>query len=124
MSSVSASDFKNVTNLNYPNEDIEYILDLAIDTLNIYGNLSLDNMSGSAGSKTVDLTGRERAAVFHTARAIYQSFFKEPATVSLAGLTVSISDLMSNPTVEASVRLMAKKLSGIAFKVGEDTSGM
>lgn len=117
----SASDWTNVMNLpDLVTENAEYILDFAIDELNLRGT-SISNLSGTAGSKTVSLTSEERAGVFEVARAIYYSFFKGIETVTGGGMAVSSSDLMSNPVVVALIEKIARRLrlSTIAFKVGE-----
>ena len=124
MSSVSASDFKNVMNINDSLTNLEYVLDLAIDVLNLYGAEAIDNMAGSGGSKTVTLTSRQRGGVFLLARVIYHEFYKHKKNVSVGGVTLTVTDLLSNPTVMSTVEKMSKKLSTVDFLVGEDTSGM
>jgi len=125
---VSATDWKNVMNLpDLTSIDAEYILDLAIDCLNLYG-ANISNMAGDTpGSKTVTLTSKEKAAVFIVARAIYYGFYREVTTASVAGLAVGPADLMSNPQVLQIIREAAKRLEqheGVPFTVAEDTSGI
>ena len=124
MASVTAEDFINVMNIDDSATNMEYVLDLAIDTLNLYGAEAIDNMSGDAGSKTVTLTSRQRGGVFHLARVIYHEFFKHKKSVNVGGVTLTVTDLLSNPTVMSAVEKIAKKLSTVDFHVGEDTSGI
>ena len=128
MASVKASDWKNVMNLTDKPTDTqaEYILDLAIDTLNLFG-ATLSNMTGETpGSKTVTLTSKQRGAVFHAARAIYYGFFKEIKVASTGGVTVSVTDLVSNPEVVKTIKEAAKRLeakdTGIPFVVAHADS--
>lgn len=129
MASVSGQDLINVMNLpaTFTVTHAEYVLDLAIDTLNLYGaNLSNMNGSNPAGSKTVDLTSKQRGAVFHAARAIYYAFFKEIEAVAVGELSVSVTDLASNPVVLKTIKEAAKRLeakdSGIPFVVAHADS--
>lgn len=126
MVSVKASDWKNVMNLDTEISDTkaEYVLDLAIDTLNIYG-ASLSNMTGAtAGSKTVTLTSKQRGAVFQAARVIYYGFFKEIESAGVGPLTVTTTDLASNPALIALIKEIAKRLASVPFVVAHDTSGI
>ena len=125
MASVTGEDWRNVMNLTaMSDENAEYILDLAIDTLNALGT-SLDNMAGVT-PKTVTLTSKERGGVFIAARAIYYGFFKGIETVGVAGLAVTSSDLMSDPATLKLLVTIAGRVEAageIAFVVGEDTTG-
>lgn len=128
MTSVSGQDFINVMDLpaEFTKTHAEYVLDLAIDTLNLFG-ATLPNMNGGdAGSKTVDLTSKQRGAVFYAARAIYYAFFKEIEATALADIAVSVTDLASNPEVLKTIKEAAKRLeakdSGIAFVVAHADS--
>jgi len=123
MASVNAQDFINVMNISDSTTNIEYVLDLAIDTLNLYGAESIDNMAGGP-PKTVTLTSKQRGGVFHLARVIYHEFFKGRETVAVGGMTVTAIELLVNPTVTSAVEKIAKKLSTVDFQVGEDTSGI
>lgn len=124
MASVTASDFINVMGITDSATNMEYVLDLAIDTLNLYGAESIDNMSGGAGTKTVTLTSRQRGGVFHLARVIYFEFFKDRRSASGGGINVTAIELLANPTVMSAVEKIAKKLSTVDFHVAEDTSGI
>ena len=91
--------------------DAEAILDQAIDCLNLEGNLELSNMQGTAGSKTVGATSKERGAILYVARAIYSSFYQNASTsTSISGMSITITDVLSNPVVAETVQRMARKL--------------
>ncbi len=130
MVGVSASDLDAIMNLGGAISDtnLEQIIDLAIDTLNLFG-AELPNMSGEAGSKIVTLTSKEKAAVFIAARAIKYGFYYSIGNVVVEGLSVSVSDLASNPVVMNTIKEAAQKLkeveqkkSGIPFIVAKASS--
>lgn len=129
MANVTADDWKNVMNLTeMDDKDAEYILDMAIDLLNIY-DVELSNMSGTVGSKMVSLTSKQRGGVFLVARAIYYSMYKTIETASVGTLSVSATDLLSNPTVVENLEKVADLLQadteeGIPFIVAHDESGI
>lgn len=129
MASVTADDWKNVMNLGeMDDKHAEYVLDMAIDLLNIY-DVQLSNMSGTEGSKTMTLTSKERGGVFLVARAVYYSMYQNIETASGGGITVSATDLLSNPTVVETVEKVANRLQAdnyerIPFIVAHDESGI
>jgi len=130
--SVSASDLDTILNLSgqVSDENLEAILDLAIDSLNIFG-ASLSNMTGTAGTKTVDLTSQQRGAVLIVAREIYNKFYKGAGTATATGgFTVTVGDLLNDNDLAALLEKLGEKLAmsstsvGVAFSVAEDTSGI
>jgi hypothetical protein len=93
----------------------EPILIQTIDLIKLYGgeDVSINNLSGTIGSKTATVTEKQRGAIYMAARAIYASFYKNSATktVSLSGINISSQvDLMSNPAVLASIKEAAELL--------------
>ena len=124
MVSVSASDFKNVMHITDSDTNMEYVLDMAINTLNLFGAEAIDNMSGDAGSKTVTLTSKQQGGVFLAAQIIYEQMFKDRGNVGIGGVTVTTADLLANPVVMSTIEKIAKKLSTVNFHVAEDTSGL
>ena len=132
---VTAQDFINVMHITDTPTQMEYVLDLAIDSLNICGT-NLSNMSGEAGSKTVTLTSKQRGGVFQVAHKIYYTFWKPAGTGGgtseawsvggLSGSATTTTDIMSNPEVWGLVESIGAKLAstseGIAFIVAEDSS--
>jgi hypothetical protein len=130
MVSVTAATLKGVMDLAdaiISDTEMEGIIDLAVDVLNLYGAPDLANMSGTAGTKTLSLTSKEKAAVFLVARDIYYGFFEDKESVSVGGVSVTTSDVLSNAELKATIQLAAKKLQHadeLAFNVGEDTSGI
>ncbi len=70
-----------------PPEDIETIIDQAIDMLNIY-NLSIPNLGGlTPGSKSVTLSSPQRGAVLAVAKAIFYGMYRDQTNASAQGLT-------------------------------------
>ena len=119
MVNVTASDLNALLNLSggVSDTNLEIIIDEAIDLLNLHG-ADLANMTGTAGSKTVGLEGKERGAVFMVARAVYYSFCKGVDQTSVGGMVVSSPDLMSNPNVLRTVKEAARKLTELEVDVG------
>lgn len=119
MASISASDFTDlIQDSEISAANAEKILDHAINLLNLYGDLDLPNMGGTAGSKTVGLQSKEQGAVFEVARAVYYSFFKGVDLVGVGGLTVSSPDLLANPAVINAVKEAARRLVELEVGVG------
>jgi len=123
MVSVNAQHFIDVMNITHSKTQMEPVLDLAIDTLNLYGATSISNMTGDAGSKTVTLTSKQRAGVFLIARMIYYDFYVGIENVS-APVTVTAANLLTNPAYVSALREISKRLSTVKFAVAEDTSGI
>ena len=126
MVSVTAALFKSLMNLpDLSDENAEYLLDQAIDMLNIYG-ANISNLSGDPGSVTV--TSKERGGIFVLARNVYQKFYKRTTGATVGGLSTTDADLTSDPDLMALAENIAHKLVsssvGVAFRVGEDTSGI
>lgn len=103
-------------------ETMEAIIDTAIETLTLEGASGLSYMSGSAGSKTVSLTVKQRAAVLFVARLIYHS--GDVKTVSAGGVTAAAVDLLADPEYARRIHRYAQRLSEVPFIVAEDTSGI
>lgn len=122
MTSITYADFTSIMNLTIGDDitaiNAEKVLDLAIDSLNLY-DADLPNMTGTPGSKTVNLDTKERAAVFIVARLVYYSFYKDIQNASLNGLVVSTSDLMSNPENLKLIKEAAAQL----VKAGDSDTG-
>lgn len=117
---LTAADLDVILNLagQVPDETLEKIIDLAIDCLNLYADCDLPNMTGTAGSKQVNLNSRQKAAVFIVARAIYYGFYKGLESSTVGGLAVSTPDLMSNPNVLAAIEKAAEKLKEVEVSYG------
>lgn len=112
MVSLTATLFKALINDSVISDtNAEYIIDFAIGKINLYSHADLSLMSGTAGSKTVNLESEEYAAVLMAARSIYYSFFKGVKTSTLGGLTISSPDLESNPVVLAEIKKAARQLA-------------
>lgn len=112
MVAVTAGTFKDLMHLTQLDSAVaEKILDMAIDCLNLYGQLDMSNMAGVAGSKTLNLTSQQKAALFLVARAIYYGFYLDLSSGTIGGLNVTNpSDLMANSVVYDSLREAARLL--------------
>lgn len=93
----------------------EIVTDQAIDHLNIYLFLNdgdtLSNLDGVDGSKTLNVSSRERGAIMIVARIVYMSFLRQHGTTSnLGSLGSSTTDLMSDPTSVAVIKEVAESL--------------
>jgi len=116
---MDATDLTTVMNLSLQDiskADTEAILDLAIDTLNLVGNLSIDNMSGTVGSKTATVTQKERAAILQVARIAYYAWFHNINPQTAGGVAVSPTNLMENSEAMRTVRLYASMLQTRSFE--------
>ena len=84
-----------------PQATAEAILDNAIDTINLYANQDIANMSAG----TVTLTSPQRGAVLQVAGAIYYFFYKGQTASAIQGMAITASSIMDNPYI---VRLLEK----------------
>ena len=119
MVSVSYSDVHNVMNLTLKAisaANTENLIDYAIDMLDLHGDLSISNMTGTAGSKTVTLTQRERAAVLTVVRALYLSFYKNIDSANVAGVVITPQNVFDNPVVMRTIRECARLLKTRSFE--------
>jgi hypothetical protein len=95
----------------------EEIIDLAVDTLNLYG-ADLPNMSGVAGVKTVSVESKEKGAILLVARKIYYGFYKGSTNVSIGGLAVSNIDVLGNQSVLNFAKECASRLTELDVTLG------
>lgn len=101
----------NITVSDISAVNTEKLLDLAVDCLNLYGQLDMSNMAGTAGSKTLNITSQQKAAIMLVARTIYYSFYGGLTSSSISSLSVTKPpDLLSNPVIQDSVREAARLL--------------
>ena len=91
----------------------EAILDDAINKLNLYSNVTISNMSGVAGSKTVTLTSKQCGAVIEVAKAIYYRTYLSQLTASLGGMSGAPGNV-DHPDIVA--QRMARYLNAYEFK--------
>jgi len=104
--------------------EMENLIDVAIDTLNLFGAPTIDYMTGTTPTKTITLTSKQRGSVLLVVRNIYYGLFRGKDTVSAGGVTITASDVLANPEIVKLIKLAAKKLQTVSFGVGEDTSGL
>lgn len=113
MVSVTYSSFHSVMNLtigDIPAVNTENLLDWAIDTINLYGNVSITNMAGVAGSKTVTLTSKQRGAVFLMAKFLYPSYRGPKDKVSVDGISIQNVDPLFIPGFDVVMKRISRLL--------------
>lgn len=89
----------------------EYLIDLAIDLLNLYGAADLTNLAGVAGAKTVTVTSAQRGAILLVVRALYHSFPDAIHGVTVSGLSMNPMDVLANPVMVRLIRDAAHRLT-------------
>jgi hypothetical protein len=99
---------------NFSAEEIEGIIDHAINMLNLQGRgfFTIKNMSGTAGSKTVTLKSHVSGAVLHVAWLIYKG--RSPESVSLGALSYAPASVLVNQVAIQTFNDYVKSL--IAFE--------
>ena len=113
MVSVSYGDLHKVLNLtvgDIPAENTEDLIDWAIDTINLYGNTSINNMSGATPTKTVTLTSKQRGAVFLMAKFLYPSYRGPKDKVSVDGISVQNVDPLFTPGFDQVLKRISRLL--------------
>ena len=113
MVSVTYSAFHSVMNLtigDIPAVNTENLLDWAIDTINLYGNTAISNMTGVAGSKTVTLTSRQRGAVFILAKFLYPSYRGPKDKISVDGVSIQSVDPLFMPGFDIVMKRISRLL--------------
>lgn len=119
MPNLTADDIDTLLNLTdgVSSEIIESWIDQAIDQLNLYGDLDISNMAGTAGSKTVSLESRERGAVNMVVRTVYLKYYKDQSVTTVAGLSVA-DVVMSDSEVRLMVKQVARQLAELDVSRG------
>ena len=69
--------------------DVEYLIDDAIDTINLEAGTSIGNMTGVAGAKTVTVTSNQSAVIKPLVALMLKAFSDKSPNVSIGTLTVS-----------------------------------
>lgn len=91
---------------------MEDLTDAVIDELNLNG-LSISNMAGSAGSKTITLTSAQKGAVRRIFRVIYSSWYKNADNIQAGGvgnISLAFADLISQPETQKMITQTAALL--------------
>lgn len=112
---ITAATFKaDIDDSDLDDEVAESIIDKATDALMLYASdVTLGDMHGTAGEKTLTVSKKQRAAIYLTARAIYASYYKNAMaeqSVGIGALSVSQADMMSNPVVLGAIKEAAQLL--------------
>jgi hypothetical protein len=111
------TEFKqDINDSDISDAETEGLFNLAARTYNIFG-CNVPIMQGAtAGSKTVTYTSAQEGAVFHGARIVYVSFYKNASNTPSAGIgavNISSQDLMSNPVVWGMLKDIALELKRV-----------
>ena len=127
--STTATDLINVLNVSETATEMEYVMQLGIDALNIFG-CNISPLTGAVGAKTVTLTSAQRGGVFIVSRIIYASFYQNASNKNdtAGGISqTSVGDLMSNTTTWTTIKEVAEQLKDpdttvfrLKFKAGEN----
>lgn len=91
----------------------EKVLDQTIDLINGFASVDLPNLTGTAGSKSLNVEGRQRGIIYFAARSVYASMLMNAANKNavIGSLSVTSGDLLSNPSVLDSIKEAARQLS-------------
>lgn len=128
MATITAATLRTLTNNpNIALADCEEIIDHAIDKINLAGqkyDLSLNNMTGTAGSKTLNVTSAEKGAIMEVAIAVYSGNYSSSSSTSISigplsssgGSATSVS--RGGESVETLAENAAKQLSEITVEYG------
>ena len=82
---------------------LEYLIDNAIDYINAQTGLSISNLSGSAGSKTLTYTSPQHIAIKALTNLMLKAYLEKGSQVGIGG--VNISYLQSDPDYKLSFQL-------------------
>ena len=95
-------------------EDLESLIDGAIDLLNVYllkYSKSIGNMTGAAGSKTVTVTSAEKGAIIMIACSLYSRDYKTSGSQSESVSLGQASSSSSSSTSSATAELLAQEFA-------------
>lgn len=106
----------NVSDTDISNTNMEYVIDYAVNRLNAYG-ADLPNMTGTAASKTLSVESREAGQIQEATRLAYYSCYKGQESLAVGGIATSIPNMLTNPSVEAQFKEMARQLSEMDVSV-------
>ena len=122
MATITASDLDSRLHLEdaVDEEDLEILIDGAIDLLNVYllkHGKSIGNMTGTAGSKTVTVTSAEKGAIMMVACSLYSRDYKTSGSQSeSSGLGPASYSTNAASTSNASELLASELASNLAIE--------
>jgi len=120
MGTITAATMKtilNKTDADASDTDFELIMDAAIDLLNLFG-AEISNMSGTAGSKTVSVESNEKGALILVTREVWYGIRQGPEQVGVGNLTVTLGNILGNPTTMRNIEVVAARLKEIEVGTG------
>ena len=106
---------------NYTDDDItltnlEYLIDNAINYVNLQTGLSISNLSGTAESKTVTVTSNESTVIKSLAVLMIRAYKDRGPQVGIQGL--SVSTVIADPQYSLFMKVVddgIKRLCGQSF---------
>ena len=116
MATIEASDLDSRLHLEdvVDDEDLEALIDGAIDLLNVYllrHQKEIANMDGDAGSKTLTVTSPEKGAIIMVASALYSREYKTSGSQSEASSLGPASYSSSSSSTSTTAEILAKELA-------------
>jgi hypothetical protein len=97
--------------------NVEYMIDSAIDYVNLEAETSISNLSGSAGSKTVTVTASQNAVLKLLLTAMLrEAKFKGSSSLGMGGLSVSDTLVTQPPIFQSLFKNALRRLRGMDFK--------
>ena len=97
--------------------NLEYLIDNAINYINLQTGLSISNLSGSAGSKTVSVTKQQAVIIKALTALLVRAYLEKGPDASVAGLNVQA--LTSDPHFQVFLKFIddgISRLRGRYFK--------
>jgi len=95
----------------------ERLIDDSIDYINLMAGLSISNMSGAAGSKTVTVTSGQSAVIKPLASLMVRAYLDKGPNMAVS--PISINTLISDPHYNLFMKLLNKginRLRGRSFE--------
>lgn len=95
--------------------NLEYLIDNAINHINLLAGLSMSNLSGAAGSKTVTLTSSQEPYVKMLSALLVRAYIDKGPDTNVAA--VSATTISTDPHYKLFMRLINQ---GIQYLRGRD----
>lgn len=98
----------------------EKIIDVAIGLLNLFG-AGLSELTGAEGSKSINCTTEEWAAIVHVTRIAYVDFYEDAGgTIAVQNLSVEARNYLTDPKVLEIIKTIAHSLQERDTSVYDD----
>jgi len=107
----------NLTDTDISDTNFEPIVDVAVDLLNLYG-ADISNMSGTAGTKTIGVDSKQKGALILVTREVWYGIHQGPEEVNVGNITVTLGNILGNPTTMKNIKDVARQLKEIEVDTG------